>query len=60
MLFKKTLPVMMLSVVLAACGNSNTPSATQEGNTAAAQDTRSFDSKVGQITIPANLSRIAV
>lgn len=37
MLFKKTLPVMMLSVALAACGNSSTPSANQDSHTAATQ-----------------------
>ncbi|MCU4568604.1 ABC transporter substrate-binding protein, partial [Acinetobacter radioresistens] len=60
MLFKKTLPVMMLSVALAACGNSDTPSANQDSHTAATQDTLSFNSKAGQISIPANVSRIAV
>lgn len=60
MLFKKTLPVMMLSVVLAACSNSEAPSAKQDANAAATQDSLSFNSKAGQITVPANLSRIAV
>lgn len=60
MLFKKTLPVMMLSVALAACGNSSTPSANQDSHTATTQDTLSFNSKAGQISIPTNVSRIAV
>lgn len=60
MLFKKTLPVMMLSVALAACGNSSTPSANQDSHTVATQDTLSFNSKAGQISIPTNVSRIAV
>lgn len=59
MLFKKTLPIMMLSAVLAACGHSNEPSVAQEGTTNS-HEMMSFNSKAGQISIPSNLSRIAV
>ncbi|ENU30073.1 hypothetical protein F991_01870 [Acinetobacter sp. CIP-A165] len=59
MLFKKTLPIMMLSAVLAACGHSNEPSAAQEGKTNT-HEMMSFSSKAGQISIPSTLSRIAV
>ncbi|WP_130802604.1 siderophore ABC transporter substrate-binding protein [Acinetobacter ihumii] len=62
MLLKKTLITTLCTLALIGCSNSNTPAQTDQANitTNANSETLKFTSKAGDISIPANISRIAV
>ncbi|MBK0063388.1 MULTISPECIES: siderophore ABC transporter substrate-binding protein [unclassified Acinetobacter] len=62
MLLKKTFIATLFTLIFVGCSNSNTSTQSEQGNTAknATNDILTFSSKAGDITIPANVSRIAV
>lgn len=59
MRFKKTCIALTFAGILTGCSQPNSTSTTQE-QTAATAETQSFTSKAGEITIPKELTRIAV